>query len=794
MTSTTEPRIQLWIVFFVAMTVIGLETVSFQALSFVADYLHATEVLSVALLGLSAGGVLAWVWRRGGMGIVLTVFPLAVLATFPVIARLTDHPVALVVAMTPPYVLASLVISRMFAALPPNQVYVYDLVGAGISTLVVAVAIPYLREEGSFLLLTGIAALPLLLHARATGERTYRSVGIAFAVGAAVLLVAHLTVDPFNLLRHARGGDKLFNSFYDSKGTERFDLLYSRGSLIERIDIVARKGEGKKGPWLSVYNGRIVDAITSGKAKPLQLDNRLPNTLVTDPDSLLVGPSGQGLTKAVQALGNGHIDAVEINGAIAWLMANPMFKRSGKAYGGMDLTVGDVRTFLRRTPRLYDYITLLNTHRIWSMGHQGPPEYVHTIEAMRDYFARLKPNGWVLFEERNINERADLGIRRLLQTAKAAIVERGGNPADQTVIWEVYHDCSMSQWGRDPSDPAKLCKRSQRFTFVMLKNSAITPEDDQALVDWSQKVADRGPDKEGNYRGIVWRYRPAEPTPHYWTDVVRASSLTEVPDAKPEEQNLGIVTDDVPYPYDVYKARPEIDEMIRQVVGLAIAMVIVPAVLAFFGTRRRETRDVPRRVASTVLLVLFFGLLGLGYLLVEVVLMQKLAIFLSSPTYAFVVVLGTMLVASGVGGLVSAGFRAPRIAIAMATTVLLLGLALGIDAILRPLMVLPFALRVLAAILLVGPLAFLMGMPFPHMLGATKAQLSDPHAGLMFAVNGALSAIAAPVALVYSMDHGFHQTFAVGAVLYAACLVLLGLASLAAQPIRVAAGTEPAVP
>jgi hypothetical protein len=24
---------------------------------------------------------------------------------------------------------------------------------------------------------------------------------------------------------------------------------------------------------------------------------------------------------------------------------------------------------------------------------------------MRDYFARLKPNGWVLFEERNINER-----------------------------------------------------------------------------------------------------------------------------------------------------------------------------------------------------------------------------------------------------------------------------------------------------------------------------------------------------------------------------------------------------
>ena len=785
MTSTTEHRTQLWIVFFVAMTVIGLETVSFQALSFVADYLRATEVLSIALLGLSAGGVLAWVWRRGGIGVVLALLPFSVLITFPVIARLTDHPIALVVAMTPPYILASLVISRMFAALPPSQVYVYDLVGAGLSTLVVALAIPLLREEGSFLLLTGIATLPLLLHARATRSRTYGSLGIALAVGAAGLLTAHIALDPFNLLRHARGGEKLFNSWYDSKGRERFDLLYSRGSLIERIDIAARAGNGKKGPWVSIYNGRIVDAITPDRAKPGRLDNRLPNTLMTDPDSLLVGPSGQGLTKAVQGLGKGHIDAVEINGAIAWLMTERMFKRSGKAYGGMELTIGDVRTFLRRTPRLYDYITLLNTHRIWSMGHQGPPEYVHTIEAMRDYFARLKPNGWVLFEERNINERADLGIRRLLQTAKAAILERGGDPAQQTVIWEVYHDCSMSQWGRDPADPAKLCRRSQRFTFVMLKNSAITPEDDAALVDWGRKVADRGPDKEGNYRGILWLYRPAEPTSHYWTDVVRAGSLTELSDAKPEEQNLGIVTDDVPYPYDVYKSRPEIDTMIRQVVGLAIAMVIVPAVLAFFGTRRRETRDVPRRVASTILLVLFFGLLGLGYLLVEVVLMQKLAIFLSSPTYAFVVVLGTMLVASGIGGLASARFRTSQVAAAMAATVVLLGLALGMDAILRPLMVLPFVLRVLAAILLVGPLAFLMGMPFPHMLAATKEQLSDSHAGLMFAVNGALSAIAAPVALVYSMDHGFQATFAMGAVLYLACLALLGAASLIARPVRV---------
>jgi hypothetical protein len=782
MKAPAESRIQLWIVFFVAMAVIGLETVSFQALSFVADYLRATEVLSIALLGLSAGGVLAWVWRRGGLGIVLALLPLSVLATFPVILRHSDQPVFLMVAMTPPYILASLVISRMFAALPPSQVYVFDLVGAGLGTVLVVLAIPLLREEGSFFFLTLLASIPLGLHARAHRHRVLGTTAGILVVGSVALLVAHLALDPFNMLRHARGGDKLFNGWYDAKGNERYALLYSRGSLIERIDIIASAANARKGPWMSVYNGRIVDAITPEVAKVGRLDNRLPNTLVRDPDTLLVGPSGQGLTKAVQGLGNGHIDAVEINAAIAGLMSHRMFKRSGKAYGGMDLTVGDVRTFLRRTPRDYDFITLLNTHRIWSMGHQGPPEYVHTIEAMRDYFARLKPEGWVLFEERNINERADLGIRRLVETAKAAIVERGGVPADQTVIFELYHSCSMGNWGRDPEEPAKFCDRLQRFTFVMMKNSPVTEADDAALLAWEQALIALGPDRGGYFQGIVWRYRPGTPTHHYWTDVVKAKALSDVPDAKPDEQNLSIVTDDVPYPYDVFVERPEIDAMIRQTVGLALGMVLVPALLAFFGTRRRDSREIPQRIAATLLLVLFFGLLGLGYLLVEVVLMQKLGIFLSSPTYAFVVVLGTMLVASGIGGHVSASFSRSRVALAMLGAAALLGVTLVMDPVLHALMVLPWVLRVLATVALVGPLAFLMGMPFPHMIGATKEQLSDSHAGLMFAVNGALSAIAAPVVLAYSMDHGFEQTLLVGAALYLACLALLGAVSLVRAP------------
>lgn len=775
----SDPR-QLWIVFFVAMTVIGLETVTFQALSFLADYHQATEVLSVALLGISLGGVLAWVWRDGGLGWILAAFPLTVLGTMPVLLRASDQPTLMMAVLTAPYAVASLVISRMFARLPPSRVYLYDLVGAGLSAVVVVAAVPLLREEGSFVLLGLLGTAPLVIYARSEGSRGLLATGGALAAVCAALLVAHLTVDPFNLLKLARGGEaqKLFNRWTDAEGKDRYSLLYSRGSLIERIDIVSEAGKEKRGPWQSVYNGRVVDSITSDRAEIGRLDNRMPTLLKAgqDPSTLLVGPSGQGLCKAVQALGNGPIDAVEINGAIGGLMAGPFYERSGRAYEKMDLTIGDVRTFLARSEKDYDYITLLNTHRIWSMGHQGPPEYVHTIEAMRDYFEHLTPEGYVLFEERNINERAELGIRRLLHTAMAALRERGvADPTRHVAVWELYHGCKEARHFKDPAHPGDSCDRAKLFTFLMLKSTPITEAEETHLLEWGKMLADRGPDKSGNHRGIVWRYLPSHPTTHRWTDVVRAGSLEELPDVDPAKHRVSVVTDDVPFPYDVFRERPELDEMLARVTKLAVGMVLLPAALAFFGTRKDSGLGGAQRAAATTVLTAFFGLLGLAYLLVEVVLIQKLGIFLSSPVYSVVVVLGTMLVASGLGGHASAGWSRAAVLGATVGVACFTGLALGVDGVVDALMVLPFALRVVAAIVLVGPVAFVMGAPFPHAMAFTKEALGEAHAGLMFAVNGALSAIAAPLALVLAMDHGYDRTLLAGGALYLGCAALLGL-------------------
>ncbi|MEL6346158.1 MAG: hypothetical protein AAFV53_23815 [Myxococcota bacterium] len=787
-------RLRLWMVFFVALCVIGLETVTFQALSVVNEYLRATLVLSVALMGISLGGVLAWLAgdRRPALDhIALLLLPITLMASLFVVMWVNPNPPLMMVLLTVPYVLASFFVSRMFSVLPPAQVYAWDLVGAGLSSLVVVLAVPVLREEGTFFLFGVLGSVPALLMANE--QRTGRSLAAAATVLALSggLLTAQFSAGVVNMITMSTAdkdefGDKIFQNWVKGNGAPRWVRMYSRGSLIERIDIVHKPGERRSGRWYSVYNGRLVDAITRDKAKLGRLDNRMPTHLKLgqNPDTLLVGPSGQGLCKAVQALGDGHIDAVEINGAIAGLMSGKMYKRSGEAYGGMDLTVGDVRTFLKTTDRNYDYITMLNTHRIWSMGHLGPPEYVHTLEAMRDYFAHLKPDGYLLFEERNINQRAELGIRRMIHTARQALIERGAqSPEDHFLIWELYHGCPPAVWFHDPEQPGQRCKRRKLFTFVMVKNTPITAEEEAHLRSWGRELGERKSKPKDGYRGIIWRHMPSLETGHVWSEVVQAERLEMVSDADPSTQNLRVITDDVPYPYDVFTARTELWGLLRQVSLLSLVMVLLPGALAFVGMQSssdagRSGRSGGSRGSVTGTLVAFFALLGLAYLLVEVVLIQKFALFLGSPAMAMAVILGTMLVSSGIGGALTAGSTPRRALAAMGLTVLWVGgYLLTLDEILQALFGLPASLRVVAAAALVAPLAGLMGVPFPFAMRLTRRALSDRHAGLMFAVNGGLSAIAAPMSLMLSMTLGFRATLAIAGGLYLLTMALLAAAA-----------------
>ncbi len=764
----SEDRRLLWTVFVAAGAVIGLEIISFQALCVVNDYLAATQVIAVALLGLSLGGIAAWFIpdARRGVAVASALLPVTILASFLAIARLNPWPIPMLGVLATPYALTAILLSLVFRKLPPSRVYAWDLVGAATGAVVVVAGVPWLREEGGFLLLATLAVLPPALSA---SRRIYRLIPAIMAA----LLGVQIALSPINLLEIATADKALFGDkaflYKNKEGGPLFEVYHSRGSLIERIDIVRRTDGTKR--WVSVYNGRTVDVISGGKVEKGGLDNRLPTRLRwgQDPDTLLVGPSGQGLTKGVRMMGDGHIDAVELNGAIAHLMTNEMYERSGRAYDEMTLTIGDVRTFLARTDRRYDFITMLDTHRIYSERHYGPPEFIHTLEAMRSYLDHLKPDGLVLFEERTVDRVAELGFIRFLETMKAALRERGvEDPARHIVVWELWHHCSKAKVLSTPT----RCNPKEQFTFLLVKASPYTVAEQNSLLEW-QGMLDARQQGKDKYNGIVFRHLPDHPTEDRLSLAARAPEGQ--PSVDPAEADLSVITDDKPFPFDVLHDRGPLYELVERVVGLACAFVLLPAILVFRG-RRDEPAAAGGR-ALGLALVPWYALVGVGYLGVEVLLMQRLAIWLASPTWSLAVVLPTMLCASGLAGALAPRLSKGAVLGAMAAVVAAVGLAaLALPAVIDATMSLPWAGRVGLAVLGVGALAALMGLPFPWVTTVVQRRLGERYTGLFFAINGAAGAIVTPLTLLATMVYGFELSWLLAGGVYAASLLLLALA------------------
>jgi hypothetical protein len=165
---------------------------------------------------------------------------------------------------------------------------------------------------------------------------------------------------------------------------------------------------------------------------------------------------------------------------------------------------------------------------------------------------------------------------------------------------------------------------------------------------------------------------------------------------------------------------------------------------------------------------LYFFAIGVGFMAVEVVLIQKYTLFIGHPTYSLATVLLTLLVCSGIGSRF-AGRVPSRIAFPAIVAWLLLEI-FGFRSITTALGSLALAPRVLVSIFLIAPLGFFMGVPFPKA-GLRVGALID----WGFAVNGGSSVLGATLVVLVAFSYGFSVALSMGAAFY---LFAYGLISL----------------
>jgi hypothetical protein len=222
---------------------------------------------------------------------------------------------------------------------------------------------------------------------------------------------------------------------------------------------------------------------------------------------------------------------------------------------------------------------------------------------------------------------------------------------------------------------------------------------------------------------------------------------------------------------------------------LTLAILLVLSLLALF-LPLRLARDVKR---PTIRSLSFFAAIGLGFLLLEIALIQRFILFVGFPAYALSVVLFALLVFTGIGSALSARFADPWRALAVALGGVI-GLALlsafGLQPLLTSLLHLPFPARVALSVAMLAPLGVGLGMAMP--IGLQRFRQLHP-AGVPYAwgVNGVASVLASVLGVAMAINFGFRVAALLAAVCYLGALVHV-LADRWTADVAEPEGEEPA--
>ncbi len=202
-----------------------------------------------------------------------------------------------------------------------------------------------------------------------------------------------------------------------------------------------------------------------------------------------------------------------------------------------------------------------------------------------------------------------------------------------------------------------------------------------------------------------------------------------------------------------------------QMVVVAILLILLPLLrLGLPGRSGLKRWTIP-----------FFSGLGLGYMFFEIMLIHELVLFFGHPIFAAAAGISSLLIFSGLGSLISGRLLPVRsshsIAAALVAFILLLYLFI-LPPLLQLALTLPLIWKILFFLLLIGPPAMAMGMPFPLGL-ARLAKHSKSQAAWAWSINGCVSVVSTGLAAIIAVEFGFSSVMLIACAAY-------GLAALAA--------------
>jgi len=673
-------------------------------------------------------------------------------------------------ALTVPFFFAGAVIGAVLAAQPERAgtIYAANLLGSALGPPLALVALNFTGGPGTVF---GVALLGWLAVGAA---RRSRQAGWTIGFALIALILAYFTLRPPTLFEVRLTPYKALTQAQLYPGS---DIVFSRWNAFSRVDVIRSDGI-RSAPGLSfAYAGPLPpqlgltvdgDNLTplSGPAPPdfsRSLPPALGFALRPDADVLILEPGG-GLA-VLTALQNGaaSVTVVQNNPTVIRAVRDDFADFNNHLYRDPRVTLitEEPRSFLRRSQKQFDLIILPLTDSfrpVTAGAYTLNEDYRYTVETFVEALRHLSPKGLVLVE-------------RWLQLP----------PTESLRVWgtaiEAVHRADFAA-----IESHLFAIRSLQTSLIGITNQPLSVQDLTAIRRFATArqfdlvwLPDITP-TEANRYSIV----PDAAYYHTFERLITAPN----PDNFYADYDYAITppTDDHPYFFHFFKWRqvPEIWQtlgktwqpfggsgylvlllLLELVVILSAGLIVLPLIPQAGKTRTETTR--PAR--PTIQILLYFTLLGLGFLFIEIPLLQRFILYLGQPAYAFAVVVSALLVAAGTGSRYLTT-RLSRRGALLGIAGLALTYPIILPLVFNATLSLPLAGRMVVTVLALFPMGMVMGVPFPR--GVMRVGQSWPElTPWVWAVNGCASVISAILAAIIALTWGFAVVLWSAAAAYA---------------------------
>jgi spermidine synthase len=744
-------------------------------------YYHlAFLAISIAMFGLGTGGVLSYVFaarktplfvklgRLSAVNSILVVGALAVILSRP--NNLTNWDYVLVYFTTAaPFCVSGIVVSLAISETMErvNRVYFFDLLGAALGCLLLLRLLDWFGGPS-----TVIASAIFFAVAAAVWHSMGGSIkGRVASVALSLALVAFLTYNyrhPLIDIRHAKGHTIASEVFQKWNSFSRIGVVHTPGD--EHPDLIVIDADASTG----IANFDFDHLKPNERHDLLEQGPALPYAVRPAAKTLIIGPGGGWDVARALASGSHEITGVEINPIIADTVMRERFpEMSRNLYLRPDvhIYVEDGRSFVRRSPDKYQVIqaTLVDTWASTAAGAFALSENnLYTTDAFRDYLSHLTDDGLVAFTRWGFDPPRE--SLRLISLAMEALGQLGeSNPSAHVIVGR---EGMVQGWGA--RDTVLISRKPFTSLDVERARKLFQAASMQAVYLPGDSIRNQfydllhSPDPVSYQRNYTFDISPVSDNRPFFFYTVQPRDLWNF--AKTASHDSA--------DYKINKAVPLLFALMAiSIVATVLILIAPPLVL---GTRLPSHQGVRA-------FLLYFLFIGIGYILIEVGLIQKFVLFLGHPTQALTVVIFSMLVSSGIGSAVSGsliGKSEGRLVKTLGCVALLAALlALVVSSLLGPLVGLPLPLKQLITVALIAPLGFVMGMPFPTALRRLE-EWHAPSVRWAWSLNAASSVLGSVGALVLAIYLGFVQTLIIGGLFYLGALAVLARVHMsgAAEP------------